>query len=118
MIAELATLGFFTTIILIIWIYLKFNIRKREIINTERMALIEKGVYDFPAEKLGNNLQKYLLGALIIIGLGIALIISAFIDNDMDILMGAAILLLPGLGILLFYVIQSKKEKGKIGTNS
>ena len=109
----LVPLGVFAMIVLIIWISYKLRVRNREMINKERMALIEKGVYDFPREKPRINLHKYLLWGFILIGFGIALIIGSFIESDEDMIIGGLVFLFPGLGILLFYKIQSKKEKEK-----
>lgn len=116
----LVPLGSFAMIVLIIWIVFKFVVRSREMINKERMALIEKGVYDFPLEKAGINLHKYLLWGFVLLGFGIAFIIGSFIMDE-DMIIAGLIFSFPGLGILLFYKIQSKKEKEKeeeISTNS
>jgi pilus assembly protein TadC len=122
-------IGFFAMVVVLVWLRYKFSIHKREIINKERMALIEKGVYDFPQEEAGNKLGKYLFIGFILLGIGIALLIYALImysnlqninsTEIADILIFGLIVLFLGLGILLFYLIQSKKEKNeKINTNS
>jgi len=109
----LVPLGCFAMIVLVIWLGIRSGIREREMVNKERMALIEKGVYDFPREKAKINLHRYLLWGLILFGFGIALIIGSFIGGDEEMIIGGAVFLFPGLGILLFYKIQSKKEKEK-----
>lgn len=111
--------GAFAMIVLIIWIGTKLAIRNREMINKERMALIEKGVYDFPRDEFGINLRKYLFWGLVLLALGIGVIIVVPITfilyqtYDSLYLTGGLVFLFTGLGILLFYIIQSKKEKEK-----
>jgi len=127
----LIPIGFFAMVAVIIWIRYKLSVRNREMINKERMALIEKGVYDFPKEyevKSGINLHKYLFWGFVISGFGIGLIISSilnYIYGNTDIAMQymtfGLIFLFPGLGMLTFYKIRSKrekKEKEKIDANS
>ena len=106
---------FFVIILLIVWIIQKLYIRNREMINKERMALIEKGVYDFPREESMISLHRYLFWGLVLLGLGIAFIIGDFVSNigGILILILGLIFLFPALGMLLFYKIQSKKEKKK-----
>ena len=76
-------------------------------------------------EESSINLHRYLFWGIVLLGIGIALIIILFIelisghfdDNTMGF---GLIFLFTGLGILLFYKIQSKKEKEKkekISTN-
>ncbi len=117
----LVPIGLFAMVVVIIWIHSKLRVRNREMINKERMALIEKGVYDFPKEELRTNLHKYLLFSFILLGIGIALSIGSFVMGEKGMLIGGMVLSFPGLGILLFYLIQSKKEKKekeKIDANS
>ncbi len=109
----LVPLGCFAMVVLVIWLGVRSNIREREMVNKERMALIEKGIYDFPREKARINLHRYLLWGFILFGLGIALLIGSFVINDEDIIIPGLIFSFPGLGMLLFYKIQSKKEKEK-----
>ena len=114
----LVPLGCFAMIVLVVWLGIRSSIREREMANKERMALIEKGVYDFPREEAGINLHRYLFWGLVTFGLGIGLIIGSFI-GEKDIIYPGLIFSLPGLGMLLFYIIQSKKEKKeRISTNS
>ncbi|MFC1558551.1 DUF6249 domain-containing protein [candidate division KSB1 bacterium] len=113
----LIPLGIFAGIVLIVWIKAKLNTRIREMANTERMALIEKGVYDFPMEEVrtGVNLARYLLWGLflglLLTGLGIGFIILTAAANNPDFIIPGLILLFPGLGMILFYKIVSKREK-------
>jgi hypothetical protein len=130
----LVPIGVFTMIVLLVWLRYKLRVRNREMINKERMALIEKGVYDFPKEyieKPGINLHKYLFWGFVLLGAGVGLIIDT-IQNmirfgtypgayDIRYLSIGITFIFTGLAILLFYKIQSNKEKEKkekISTNS
>lgn len=128
----LIPIGFFAMVAIIVWLHYKFSIKKRELINKERTALIEKGVYDFPKEyevKSGINLHKYSFWGFVISGLGIGLLTTSIIipnycgfsDKDVitTLMTFGLIFLFPGLGMLMFYAIQSRKDKKeKINTNS
>jgi hypothetical protein len=128
------TLGFFAMVVVIIWIRYKLSVRNREMTNKERMALIEKGVYDFPKEyieKPGINLHKYLFWGFVLLGAGVGLITDTIIRMirfgtyqgayDSRFFSSGITFIFTGLAILLFYKIQSNKEKEKkekISTNS
>lgn len=118
---DLIPFAAFAVPILIIWIVFRYIAREREMINRERMALIEKGVYDFPmdAVKKGINLHRYLFWGFTLTGLGVGIIIAGILLSvsegkiEEGPIVSGVIFLFTGLGILLFYKIQSKKEKEK-----
>lgn len=110
----LVPLGAFALVILIVRIIFKSRNRWREMINKERLALIEKGVTEFPEEfTKGVNLHLYMVWGFILSGFGLALIIGLAINREWDGIIGGLIFLFIGLGLLLFYRIQSKKEEAK-----
>ena len=50
-----------TGIVLIALLVQWYRIRQRELVNKERLALIEKGVYEFPGDVRKVGYAKYLL---------------------------------------------------------
>ena len=109
-----AILGSFALVILIVLIISKSEVRKREMLHKERLALIEKGVTEFPEELTkGIRLHLYMAWGFILSGFGLALIIGLAISGEWDGIVGGLIFLLVGLALLLFYRIQSKKEEAK-----
>ncbi|KPK87097.1 hypothetical protein AMJ80_12550 [bacterium SM23_31] len=110
----LITLSFFTLLILIIFVIHRNRVRHRELIHKERLALIEKGVTEFPDEfRKGVNLHLYMAWGFVFSGFGLALIIGLMIIGDWEGIIGGLIFLFIGLALLLFYKIQSKKEEAK-----
>ena len=110
----LVPFGFFALVILIILIVFRSRVRWREMIHKERLALIEKGVTEFPEEfTKGINLHLYMAWGFIFSGFGLALIIGLAIIGEWDGIVAGLIFLFIGLGLLLFYKIQSKKEEAK-----
>jgi len=116
---------FFVTIIFIISIIFKAHLRKRDMLHKERLAIIEKGLVDkaqfiFSAEPSpGIKLSRYLVWGLILAALGIAHLVSIIMikllnapifDITIMIIFGL-IFLFIGVALILFYIIQSKKEK-------
>jgi len=115
-------LSLFTMIVLIVFLVHRSKVRHREIIQKERLALIEKGVTEFPEEivrKKGPNLPAYMAWGFILTGIGLAVFIGIAIiaitgeEEAWNGLIGGLVPLFMGLGLLLFYKIQSKKEEEK-----
>jgi len=110
----LIPLGAFALVVLIVLIIFKSRNRWREMINKERLALIEKGVTEFPEEFTKSiNLHLYMVWGFILSGFGLALIIGLAISGEWDGIVGGLIFLFIGLALLLFYRIQLKKEEAK-----
>lgn len=115
----LIPLGIFAMVVLVVWIKVKFNAGTREIANRERMALIEKGVYDFPMEevKKGINLLRCLFWGFAITGLGAGLIIAFIVlyiykgKFEEGLITFGSMFLCSGIGMLIFYKIAVKREK-------
>ncbi len=88
--------------------------------HTERMAIIEKGVSDdqlaflLPSRKKeGAGMLTLKIGA-VLIGVGLAILIGAYVDPSVqDETIAGLIFLLPGIGLLLVYAVARKTEKGE-----
>ena len=98
-------------IVFIALIIQKSKLRQLEFINKERLAIIEKGVYEFPGDSGRVDYAKYLFLSLLLMTFGLAIFIGSFIENDSDMIIGALVFGLPGAGIFLFYYIQTRKDK-------
>jgi len=110
----LVPLGAFALVILIVRIISKSEVRQREMVHKERLALIEKGVTEFPEEfTKGINLPRYMVWGFILSAFGLALIIGLAISGVWQGPVAGLIFLFIGLALLLFYRIQSKKEEAK-----
>ncbi len=108
MIPIVAIIGFF---------YMIVYLRRFE--NTERMAMIEKGVD--PAlftKKQRANTSGPLRASLLFVGAGIGLLIAYFLDrtyNMEEVAYFSMLFIFGGLGLGAAYVIEEKKNKEEQG---
>ncbi|MFC1514085.1 DUF6249 domain-containing protein [candidate division KSB1 bacterium] len=112
--AIVINLIFFTFLILFIIFERKARMNDRECTHKERLAMIEKGQYDFPQHmKKGINLPRYMAWGFIFSGIGLAIILGLAIMGEWDGMIGGLIPLFIGIGLLLFNKIQSEKDEQK-----
>lgn len=83
--------------------------------NTERMAMIEKGVDPslFAKKQRGNN-SGPLRASLLFIGAGLGLLIAYFLDrayNMEEVAYFSMLFIFGGLGLGLAYLVEEKKIK-------
>ena len=103
---------FLTSVILIVsLVYIVMNIRHKE-----KMALLEKGLD--PKKFLANQFMPETLRAgMLLIGIGLGFLVALFLDEvvlpfiDNPAIYGGSILLFGGLGLLIFYIINRRKNK-------
>ena len=105
MIPIVAIVGVFTMIV---------YLRRYE--NTERMAMIEKGVGPelFNSTQRRRNTSVALHASLLFIGAGIGLLIAYFLDRAFDmeeVAYFSMLLIFGGLGLGTAYVVEEKKQK-------
>lgn len=83
--------------------------------SRERMALIERGIELKDPALLRNRSSSVLRSSLLLIGVGIGLIIAFFISENTESEASAIyfpmIFIFGGLGLLLSYIIERKREK-------
>ncbi len=88
-------------------------LRKYE--NTERMAMIEKGVGpELFISKRRRNTSVALHTSLLFIGAGIGLLVAYFLDRAFymeEVAYFSMLLIFGGLGLGAAYVIEEKKQK-------
>ena len=107
LVALIAISGSFTTVIVIA--YLFFNSRHKE-----RMALIQHGQQAdiFRMRKKGSDGLKYgMLSLGIGLGLFLGSIIELFLDTDSPIPHFGMMLILGGIGLIVYYLILRKQEE-------
>lgn len=84
--------------------------------NSERMAMIEKGVDASIFARKERNISGALRASLLFIGVGVGILLGYFLDRayDMDeIAYFAMLFIFGGVGLGLAYLIEEKKEKEK-----
>src|SRR5688572_11651240 len=110
MIPIVAIVGFF---------YMIIYLRRFE--NSERMAMIEKGVDpSLFAKKQRQNSSGPLRASLLLIGAGIGLLIAYFLDrswNMQEVAYFSMLFVFGGLGLGIAYVVEEKKIKEEQGKN-
>ncbi len=103
---------FLTSVILIVsLVYIVINTRHKE-----KMALFEKGLD--PKNFLNDHFMPQTLRAgMLLVGVGLGFLIALVIDEyvlpfvDNPAIYGGSVLLFGGLGLLVFYMINRKKNK-------
>ena len=125
LIAVIVPIIAFITAVIITKLALKAKLNKQELLHKERLMLIEKGLIDkaqfvftegAPSKR---RLYLYLVWGFILAAFGIALLVSLFvtklvtgrISDAQDFITFGLIFSFVGVGLFLFYMIQSKKEK-------
>ena len=102
---------FLTSVILIVsLVYIVMNTRHKE-----KMALFEKGLD--PKKFLNDQFMPQTLRAgMLLVGTGVGFLIALLLDEylltsiDNPAIYGGSILLFGGLGLLIFYIINRKKN--------
>ena len=103
MIPIIAIIG---TVIIIVYI--------RRFENTERMAMIEKGVDPSLFAKKSRNASGALRASLLLIGAGSGLLLGSILDNVFylqEVAYFSMVLICGGLGLGAAYLIEEKKIK-------
>lgn len=111
---EVAALGVMIPIVAIVGTFTMIvYLRKYE--NTERMAMIEKGVGpEMFNNKRRRNTSVALHASLLFIGAGIGLLIAYFLDQAFymeEVAYFSMLLIFGGLGLGAAYVIEERKMK-------
>lgn len=112
---NVAALGVMVPILLIIGAFTMIvYLRKYE--NTERMAMIDKGIdpQSFNIIKKMRNTSGPLRASLLLIGAGIGLLLGYFLDQSFDmeeVGYFSMLLIFGGLGLGASYLIEEKKIK-------
>jgi len=127
LIAVIVPIIAFITAVIITKLALKAKLNKQELLHKERLMLIEKGLIDkaqfvftegAPSKR---KLHLYLVWGFILAALGIAHLVSIITIKLLNvpifdititiIIIFGLIFLFIGVALILFYIIQSKKEK-------
>jgi hypothetical protein len=80
--------------------------------NTERMAMIEKGVSPELFSKKEMNISGTLRASLLLIGIGLGFLLGYFLDRNFDmdeVGYFSMLFIFGGIGLGLAYVIEEKK---------
>ena len=112
-----AILGIFMVILGIIGAYIMV-VYLRRYTNTERMAMIEKGVDPqfFETKKRPVNTSWSLRFALLLIGAGVGLLLGNFLDQVYymeEVAYFSMLFICGGLGLAASYVIEERKLKAE-----
>ncbi|HRO74799.1 MAG TPA: DUF6249 domain-containing protein [Crocinitomicaceae bacterium] len=96
-------------------IYLALRIEKQR--HTERMELIKQGIIPPTTEKPAKNPMNRLRNGLILIGIGLGLAVSFFIqktwqldEDSQSLITAASILLFMGTAFLIYFFVSNKKS--------
>ena len=112
-IAIITTMGL---IAILIVLYFMMLIRKARQRHEEAMALIERGQYDpgllAEPEKRFRK-ETFLLAGIIFLAIGIAVLIGLWVMEQINGIIAGLIPCFIGVGLLIFYAILGRIEKGR-----
>jgi hypothetical protein len=109
---DVQTLGVMIPIISIIGLFVMI-IYLRRYQNTERMAMIEKGVSPELFASRQSNASATLRASLLLIGVGIGFLLGYFLDRNFDmehVGYFAMLFIFGGIGLGLAYLIEEKRR--------
>lgn len=108
-------IGVFIPIIAIVGaVYIVIHLRRYQ--NTERMAMIDKGVDPALFAKKTRNTSGALRAALLFIGAGVGLLLGASLDKAFDMEETgyfSMVFVCGGVGLLIAYLVEEKKAKNE-----
>jgi Domain of unknown function (DUF6249) len=117
-VAIIITMGALTAACIWVYFRLKAAILKQELRSKERLALIEKGITEpIVSENKRSDFLHPLLWGLLLVGMGAGMTVGYFIGlaskgNEL-IITNAMTFLFGGMGMIIYYWLQSKMDKSK-----
>lgn len=117
---NLPAIFFFLVTGFAIWLFVELRSKRNTEKHEENMAMIEKGNYaPPPVPKPVYRKEYYLLAGIILSGIGLAFLLSfAFVLREEGMVIASFLFLFPGLGLLGFYRVLSKKEEREERNNA